>query len=190
MESQINSFIKGPKGLQVVSIFGYATNGVPGLEVIGCGSLSKNIKEKIIYITRTRKLKLPTKRFVLCVDVNDLDKKLGVEELKWLEFPILLLFWHLAKILPIQKLDDCICEGWINTNGEIYQKEIPKMLKDTLAIKMNPMQLKSLKLITTLQEDEFWSIDSSMLLEHIENINFKEDYIDKFSATPLNSTIA
>ena len=49
-----------------------------------------------------------------------------------------------------------------------------------------------LKLITFVNEKEsdFYTIDSAMLLEHIENINFKLDYIDNNSAIPINSFIA
>ena len=92
METQIYSYFKTPKGLKVVTIFGYATRGVPGLEITGFGKLSKNIKEKLIYITRTRKLKLPTKRFVICIDINDFDHDSTSQDLKWLEFPTLLIF--------------------------------------------------------------------------------------------------
>lgn len=192
METQIYTYIHTPSGPKVITIFGYATRGVPGVEITGCNKLSKNIKEKLIFMTRVRKLKLPTKRFVICVDLNDLEFDLRQSDLKWIELPMLLMFWYLAGFIPIKKLDDCICSGWINTNGEIFQTFSPLNLKSLIKQKVNPVEMKSIKLITSLgdEEDDFWSIDSSMLLEHIENLSFKIDYMDKLSATPLNSSIA
>ena len=192
METQIYSYVQTPKGPKVITIFGYATRGVPGIEISGSGKLSKNIKEKLIYMTRARKLKLPTKRFVICVDLNDLEFDLPQSELKWIEFPMLLMFWYLAGFIPIKKLDDCVCAGWISTRGDIYQSFAPNLLKELMKKKVNPVILKSLKLITSAgdQEHGLWNIDSAMLLEHIEYLNFKMDYIDKLSATPLNSSIA
>lgn len=192
METQIYSYVQTPKGPRIITIFGYATRGVPGIELSGCGKLAKNIKEKLIYMTRVRKLKLPTKRFVICVDLNDLEFELPQGELKWIEFPILLMFWYLAGFIPIKKLEDCICSGWIDTRGDIYQTFTPTELEPLFRKKVNPVIFKSLKLISSIddQEHDLWSIDASMLLEHIENLNFKMDYIDKLSATPLNSCIA
>lgn len=192
METQIYSYVQTPKGPRVITIFGYATRGVPGIEISGCGKLGRNIKEKLIYMTRVRKLKLPTKRFVICVDLNDLEFDLPQAELKWIEFPILLMFWYLAGLIPIKKLDDCICAGWVDTRGDIFQSFAPVMLKQMMRKKVNPVVLNSLKLITSVSNEEhgLWSIDTSMLLEHIDQLNFKIDYIDKLSATPLNSSIA
>ena len=68
MDTQIKSFYKSPQGIKFVTIFGHATKGVPALEINGVGKLSKNIKEKLIFITRTRKLPIPLRRFVICVD--------------------------------------------------------------------------------------------------------------------------
>lgn len=192
METQIYSYVQTPKGPKVITIFGYATRGVPGIEISGCGKLSKNIKEKLIYMTRARRLKLPTKRFVICIDLNDLEFDLPMSELKWIEFPVLLLFWYLAGLIPIKKLDDCVCAGWIDTRGDIYQTFTPNILEELMKKKVNPVVLKSLKLITTVESEShgLWNIDSSMLLEHIDLLNFKIDYTDKLSATPLNSSIA
>jgi len=192
METQIHSFYQSPKGAKLVTIFGYATKGVPGLEINGAGKLSKNIREKLIYLTRTRRLSLATKRFVICVDINDLDTSQDWGQLKWLEFPILLLFWYLAGLIPISKFDDCLCAGWISSSGEIYQKEQPKELTRLLREKLNPVEMKSLKYITMAETEEsspLWTIDSHLLLEHIPNLKFKIDYIDKVSDKPINSFI-
>ena len=82
METQIKAFYKTPQGIKFVRVFGFSTKGVPSLEINGLGKLSKNVKEKIIYLTRTRKLQIPMRRFVICLDLNELSEK-DVNHLKW-----------------------------------------------------------------------------------------------------------
>lgn len=192
METQIKSYIMTKKGIKLITIFGYATKSVPGLEINGVGKLAKNIKEKLIFITRTRKLKMPTKKFVICIDLNDLEEELKPHELKWLEFPILLLFWYLAGHIPIRSLEDCLCTGWIHPRGDIYQTYLPQIIKSLLQEKLNPVEMKEVKIVSCIVEDqgEFLVIDSDMLLEHIGKLKFKIDYIDKASAIPIKSFIA
>lgn len=174
METQINSFFTGQKGVQVVRIFGYATKGIPGLEVNGAGKLSKNIKEKIIYLTRARRLSTPLRRFVICVDLSDLEDSSDWKELKWLEFPILLLYWQLAGLLPIAKLDDCLCNGALLSNGDILQKPLPSNMDKLLLEKMTPVEVKGMKVILSngLEENKFWRIDAKLLLQHIPQLKF------------------
>ena len=174
METQINSFFIGQKGVQVVRIFGYATKGIPGLEINGAGKLSKNIKEKIIYLTRARRLSTSLRRFVICVDLSDLEDAPEWQELKWLEFPILLLYWQLAGLLPIAKLDDCLCNGTILANGDICQRMLPENMDKALRQKMNPLEVKGMKVILSneLEGNQFWRIDAKLLLQHIPQLNF------------------
>lgn len=174
METQINSFFQSKRGTQVVRIFGYSSKGIPGLEVNGVGKLSKNIKEKLIYLTRARKLTTPLRRFVICVDLNDLEDSIDWQELKWLEFPILLLYWQLAGLLPISKLDDCLCNGTILATGEIYQPSIPIDIEVPLRHKLTPVEKKALKLIISRgkESEKFWGIDPALLLQHIPKLKF------------------
>lgn len=51
-----------------VEIFGYSTRGLPGLEIVGLGGSGRQLKEKLIYITRLQKVGLPLNRYVLCVE--------------------------------------------------------------------------------------------------------------------------
>jgi hypothetical protein len=192
MQTQIKTYILSNKGIRFINIFGYATRGVPGLEINGAGKLSKNIKEKLIYLTRQREIKLPTKRFVICLDINDFDSDITLSELKFIEFPILLLFWYLAGVLPIKKLESCLCSGWFNTKGYIYQSPYPKNIQSILTLDLNPVEIKSLTLITNIVEGRecFKTLDSRLLLEHIPGLEFRIDYIDRDSAIPLKSFIA
>ena len=97
------------------SVFGYASKGLPGLEIVGLDRNSKVIKEKLIYLGRHYQVRLPLKRYVLCVD----DYCFESEESRWLELPLLILYWKLAGILPIKKLENCFCGGKISTMGAV-----------------------------------------------------------------------
>lgn len=110
-----------------IDVFGYTTQGIPGIEIIGMGAFGKNIKEKFIYISKTSNFKIPFRRYVLCVEAPD--KLLGTDEKKWLELPLLILFLSLSGNIPIKKLEDCFCAGAISATGTI------KPLK----IKMGPL---------------------------------------------------
>lgn len=124
MQTQINSFIKQKSVVKPVKIFGYATRGIPGLEIVGAGKCAKNVKEKIIYITKMRSLPIPLKRYIICLEQNDLDEFLGKSEIMQLEFPILLMFWYLAGLIPISKLDDCLCAGRLEVAGQIIEEDL------------------------------------------------------------------
>ena len=147
METQIKSFYKTPQGIKFVTIFGYTSRSIPSLEINGVGKLSKNIKEKLIFVTRTRRLNIPQKRFVICVEVNELNDH-RPEHLKWLEFPLLLMFWYLSGLIPISKLDDCITSGMVNSNGEIIHLGVPDNFATMLFSHFNQEEMKQLKLIT------------------------------------------
>ncbi len=177
METQIKAFYQTPQGVHFVTIFGYATKGVPCLEVNGVGKLSKNIKEKIIYLTRMRKLKPPLRRFVICVDQNEVENKHD-PYLKWLEFPMLLLYWHLAGLIPIRKLDNCLCSGWLKSNGEVYQRSICENFIHNFSKSFNPLERKQIMVIGNGEHKKIRAIDSSYLLEHIPRLTFKVEAYD------------
>ncbi len=102
---------------QIVDIFGYATQGLPGIEIIGSGKCARSIKEKIIYFTRWHGVKLPLRRYILCLDGTELlPEKVSYT---YLELPFLLILWHLAGVLPIQKMDDCLAFGRLSSDGSV-----------------------------------------------------------------------
>jgi hypothetical protein len=102
-----------------VDIFGYASNGIPGIEIVGVGRHARSMKEKFIYISRQRKIKFPLKRFVLCVEGDLEGKKFKEEEYRYLELPLLMMLWSLTGHLPLQALDDCFASGKISVEGEV-----------------------------------------------------------------------
>ncbi len=121
METQLQSCYFTKKGPLLITLFGYATRSVPGLEINGLGKYGKPIREKIVFVTRTRNLHIPLKRFVLnvetCDDLGDLESS----SVKWLEYPLLLHYWFLAGLLPISKLDNCLAVGSLTPSGLIEE---------------------------------------------------------------------
>lgn len=171
MQTQIQSYLTSQSGGEAVKIFGYSTKSVPGLEIIGLGKYGKIIKEKIYYITKKRKIKLPVKRFVICIEQSFEMNKLKKEEVKWLEFPILILFWYLIGIIPIKYLDDCFCMGAIETTGKIIHREISPELQETLINILDQNEMKHIS-IDSKSIDFLPLINSDGLLGHIEELNF------------------
>lgn len=102
-----------------VEIYGYASCGLPGLEIIGIGKHGRMIKEKFIYISRDRKLKIPRKRFVLCVEGEFEVNTFKGDELRYLELPLLVMFWSLTGHLRFNSLQDCFSSGKVTAEGEV-----------------------------------------------------------------------
>jgi hypothetical protein len=121
METQLQSCYFTKKGPSLVTLFGYATKSVPGLEINGLGKYGKSIKEKIVFVTRSRQLQIPLKRFVLNVEITDDLGDLESSSVKWLEYPLLLHYWYLAGLLPITKLDNCLAIGSLTPSGEVVE---------------------------------------------------------------------
>lgn len=119
METQLQSCYFTKKGPALITLFGYASKSVPGLEINGLGKYGKPIKEKIVFITRSRGLPIPLKRFVLNVDMSEDLGDLEGAAVKWIEYPLLLHYWFLAGLLPISKLDNCLALGALNPGGVV-----------------------------------------------------------------------
>ena len=121
METQLQTCYFTKKGPSLITLFGYATKSVPGLEINGIGKYGKSIKEKIVFVTRTRQLQIPLKRFVLNVEMTDDLGDLETNSVKWLEYPLLLHYWFLAGLLPISKLDNCFAVGSLTPSGTVEE---------------------------------------------------------------------
>lgn len=107
-----------------VDIFGYASNGIPGIEIVGVGKYARCMKEKFIYLSREKKLKFPLKRFVLCVEGELEGKKFKEDEYRYLELPLLMMLWSLTGHLPLTALEDCFASGKISVEGEVTALEL------------------------------------------------------------------
>ena len=115
MEIKINALVLNRNNYQWCEVFGYTSKGQPGIEIIGLGTRGRAIKEKLTYLSKRRKLTFPVLRFVICVEGDNLDKA----DIEYLELPILMAFWSMARVVPIQRLDQCFCSGKVSLEGEI-----------------------------------------------------------------------
>jgi len=138
METQIQSFAFSKRDSFPVTVFGYATKSLPGLEINGLGRYGKTLKEKITYLTRVRQLAVPLKRFVISTDY---DLEQDPELLRWLDVPVLLLYWYLAGLVPVGRLENCLAVGHITPGGVIVGRTSAALLataaEDNLII-INP----------------------------------------------------
>lgn len=116
METQLKSVMMTDRGPKAISVFGYANNGLPGLEIIIPGVNTKRLKEKFIFLTKSRKLPIPLKRYMICAETRELTKHDSYDSL---ELSMIILFWHLAGLIPIMNLSDCFCAGTITSTGQI-----------------------------------------------------------------------
>ena len=123
METQIKGLVFTKKGARVVNLFAYATNGLPGLEINLGHHSTKTIREKFIFLCKSRRLNMPLKRYVLCAEVDP--HKGSEEEIQYLELPLLLLYWHLAGLVPLMNLSHCLAAGMVNSLGQIQQLKLP-----------------------------------------------------------------
>jgi hypothetical protein len=167
METQLQSCYLTKKGPSLVTLFGYSTKSVPGLEINGLGKYGKFIKEKIVFITRARGLQIPLKRFVLNVEITDDLGDLESSSVKWLEYPLLLHYWFLAGFVPISRLDNCFAIGSVTPSGLIEEP----ISKDFIEI----CEGQNLHLISSNSEVEspMGFIDARELLGQIMNLEFK-----------------
>lgn len=167
METQIHTCYLTKKGPSLVTLFGYSTKSVPGLEINGLGKYGKFIKEKIVFITRSRSLPVPLKRFVLNVEITDDLGELESSSVKWLEYPLLLHYWFLAGLIPITRLDNCFAIGSITPSG-VIEEPISKDFVD-LCEGQNFHLISSSDDITGPKV----LIDARELLGQITNLQFK-----------------
>ncbi len=167
METQLQTCYFTKKGPTLISLFGYASKSVPGLEINGLGKYGKAIKEKIVYITRTRSLQIPLKRYVLNVEITDDLGDIDSNSVKWLEYPLLLHYWYLAGLLPISKLDNCFASGSLTPSGLV---EEPSYQSISELIESFELHLIS----GLVRECPLGIIDGKDLFQGISTLSFKE----------------
>lgn len=167
METQLQTCYFTKKGPTLVTLFGYSTKSVPGLEINGLGKFGRAIKEKIVFVTRTRGLQIPLKRFVLNAEITDDLGDLESTSVKWLEYPLLLHYWFLAGLLPISKLDNCLAVGSLNPSGLVEEPLSP------LVVEL--CEKNQLHLISSFHgiEGPMGIIDGKDLFGEIANLEFK-----------------
>lgn len=164
METQIQTYSFSQRSPTPVTLFGYASKSVPGLEIKGFGKYGRTLKEKIIFLTRSRHLPIPLKRYVISSEY-DLDTDPNV--LKWLDLPVLMLYWYLAGHIRMGKLHNCMVVGNISPAGDVYGRVDP-------ALSLLTRDAKWLLLGAPAQGIDVPSIDPQELLGHIPDLKFQQ----------------
>jgi hypothetical protein len=162
METQIQSYAFSTRSPTPVTLFGYASKSVPGLEINGLGKYGKTLKEKIIFLTRSRQLQVPLNRYVISSEY-DLDTDPAV--LRWLDLPVLMLYWYLAGHIRMGRLDNCMVVGNITPSGDVFGKvdrNLTQITRDS----------KWLLLGHPPEGIEVPCIDPKELLGHIPDLRF------------------
>ena len=165
METQIQSYAFSQRNPNALTLFGYASKSVPGLEINGLGKYGKTLKEKIIFITRSRQLPIPLKRFVISTEY-DVENDPNV--LRWLDLPVLLLYWYLAGHIRMGRLDNCLAVGNITPAGDILARTDMELTR--LAHEMNLLLLGP-----AVHNSVIPQIDPQELLGHIPELNFRTE---------------
>jgi len=109
---------------QLGTIFAHSSNGLPGVELIGFGNWARLIKEKIIYLVKVQKIKIPLKRYVLCFEEGPGLKNTEYEQIKWLEFPLLLVLLSLSDNLSLSSLEECLSCGYLDIKNKIIHQQL------------------------------------------------------------------
>lgn len=125
------------------TLYGYTTKGLPGIEIIGLGSMGRVLKEKIIFITRELGKKYPMRRYVLSIEGLEEFNKNEQKELKNLELGFLILFWKLADIVSISGLEKSLCSGQINVHQELITPAITNDIWDEIDNKFGLLKTKA-----------------------------------------------
>lgn len=117
----IFSMIKSDdKGYLSCQLFAYSSKSLPAIEIIGMGKRGKIIKEKIIYWLKTRNIRLPSKRYVLCLETFQRLNFDDEESVRWLELPSLILLLVLGDLIQLLQVDRCFCAGHLGLKGNYY----------------------------------------------------------------------
>lgn len=117
MTSTIYGFVDYSSKVKVFDIFGYSTNGIPGIELVLPPRIGKQFQQKLIFLTRKNNLQIPMRRYVLGIDTDyEADFNSGIKQL---ELPFLVLFWSMANIIKLTKTENCLTSGELSLNGKI-----------------------------------------------------------------------
>jgi hypothetical protein len=118
MESSIAGIFLKNNRPTMVNIFGYKSKGYPGINLVGPNYYIKSLREKLIYITKSRHIPIPLGRYMICIDLSLKELKSSQDlDLGFLDFPILLLFWKLIEVLKIMDLKGCLASAQITSYG-------------------------------------------------------------------------
>lgn len=167
---RIGSVINFKSGKRHIEIFGHVSNGIPGLEICGLGGNAKIIKEKFVFLSKNRNLKIPLKKFTLSLDGPIDLKEATWDEVSDLELPLLIIFWSLAGFINLRRLHECITWGQVSSSGNIFQRAI-----ECKEINQLPGDLTNKSKIIWNNENEngYLIIKTGELLETVPGLKIK-----------------
>ena len=144
---RVNSILPVGTDYKVVSLFGYRSNGVPGIEIKGLPCAQNIVREKLVYLSKLYGVKVPIRKFHLCLDLPKEVSKLKKELIddRYFDLPLLLLYWSLAEVIKIQSIEYCFALGKIQSDGRI---EIPSVSETYLFHLENVIKEKTSTSIT------------------------------------------
>jgi hypothetical protein len=117
----IFSMIKSDdRGYLSCQLFAYSSKSLPAIEIIGMGKRCKIIKEKIIYWLKKRKIRLPSKRYVICLETFHRINFEDEESIRWLELPCLILLLVLSDSIKLSNVEKCFCVGHLGLDGDYF----------------------------------------------------------------------
>ena len=166
METQIQSYIFSVHKPLPLTFFGYASKSVPGLEINGLGKYGRTLKEKIIFLTRPRQLPIPLKRYVISTEY---EMETDPAILRWLDLPVLMLYWYLAGHIRMGRLDNCLAVGHITPGGEVLGRPEASLVDYA-------RESGLLLLAPVLPVEGLMQIDPRELLGHIPELRFTDSY--------------
>ncbi len=121
MNPRLLGLIPRHQNQQVLGLYAYASNGLPGLEILGLpNAQGKCLKEKVIYLGREQGLALPPKRYMISVEGCESLPRQERDGLKYLELPIIFLFWSMTGHLNLRRPQDCLISGHVGLDGKIH----------------------------------------------------------------------
>lgn len=117
---KIKSLVPIKGHLMSVDIYGHRGRGIPGINVQGTCIALNFVKEKFYYLSKECGMHIPLAKYGLCIEFSaDCEFNKKDIEWKWLELPLLILYWSLAGVLPISNLKHCFVCGKISVNRMI-----------------------------------------------------------------------
>jgi hypothetical protein len=182
LETQMKAFYLLNNTVKSIPIFGYSSKSFPIFELIGFGIHAKSIREKINFITRSKKLFVPLKKYTLCLDSGSEDE-INKKHIFSLEFPCLLLYWHLTGHLPILKLDDCFASGSLSTFGNIFSSPLDENQLRSLEQLFSPREYKFIT-NQSYESSSFPQIIAHSLLENLRDAQPPQAVINGGKARP------
>lgn len=174
MEIRMHGVYMVGKHKALIDLFGYCGKGLPGIEIKGPKKGLEQVKEKFIYLSRNRNLKIPLKKITLCVESKAFDDTPKGAHYALLELPLLLLFWNLCEFISIHNLQNCLSGGLISINGLIQSISIQNQEYQELSKKDLVLILSEKQQPQNTQEFEIPILPLEAILKDIPNLEFTQ----------------